>query len=316
MGLFDFLKKKHVDNTYHSGSPEAKQHWAQYQKFQDAQNRVLGQPTGLYSHFAAPYEQAGKLTAHTIHSREAPYRHDGFNSLAAKLSAGEVAALSAQEPDRFDNLHTNLSEMHQRLEHDFTKQNHNARHQAVAAEFLAKLPQAEAIKATAAFADLMADKEQFNEMTSALGLGEQSRNYETALKNLRSADGFREGFEQAREDGNRYLELRLGLKRNSLEGSILGDPGILYTSGQYYQKPYETTYAPFRDGSRDSQDYGNGSHLMMIRTTLDIAEGSEQVPTKHAHLSLNEYFTARQKDMARPEGERTRERPELEGPER
>ena len=40
---------------------------------------------------------------------------------------------------------------------------------------------------------------------------------------------------------------------------------------------------------------------MMVETTLDIVEGAEEVPTKHSDKTLNEYFTARQQEMQRPE---------------
>ena len=303
MGIFDIFKGKHKDDVYHSGSREAQRHWAQYQKFQDAQNRVLGQPLGMPQHFQNLGRESGKVYNHRKASQgERADRHRGFNQIAASLTAGEAASLHTQNPDKFDALHDNLCDMKDRLERDFSPQNYAARHEAIKAEFAARLPKAQAEKAAQDYANLMADKGQYGELSKSLEVPYNSSNYNTSLSNPAIAAKLNDSFHRKKLENNRYLELRLGLKRDSLGDSIVGDMGILAGNGNYYQNDYEK-HAPFRDGSRDSQDFGNGSHLVMISTTLDVLEGKEQVESKHAHKSMNEYFTARQKDMARPEAD-------------
>lgn len=300
MGIFDILKGKHKDDIYHSGSREAQRYWVQYQKFQDAQNRVLGQPLGMPQHFQNLGRESGKLYNHRKASQgERADRHQGFNQIAASLTAGEAASLREQNPDKFDALHDNLYDMKNRLEHDFTPQNYAARHEAVKAEFAAHLPKAQAEKAAQDYANLMADKEQYGELLKALEVPNNSSNYNSSLSNPAIAAKLNDSFQRKKRENNRYLELRLGLKRESLGDSIVGDIGILAGNGNYYQNGYEK-HAPFRDGSRDNQDFGNGSHLMMVGTTLDVLEGKEQVESQHAHKSMNEYFTARQQGMQRP----------------
>jgi len=301
MGLFDFLKKKHVDNTYHSGSPEARNKWAQHQKLVDAQNRILGQPLGVLQTFQNLGGQSGVVYNHRKAAQGAQsLRYKGFNQIGL-MRVAEMTEMRHKNPAAYDDLAENLTDMLQRLSDDFTKENHHARNEALKAEFAARLSQPEAAQAAQAYADLMANNMHYQEMSQALGLYNESINYETLLKNPAQANQLSGRYAKLAEAGNRYLELRLDLKRDSLGDSIVGDFGVLAANGHYYQNSFEKTHAPFRDGSREDTSYGNGSHLVMIRTTIDLLEGKETPAPHHADMTLNEYFSARQQNMVRPQ---------------
>lgn len=301
MGFFDLFKKKHIDNVYHSGSPEARASWAKHQKLVDAQSRVLGQPAGVSQSFQNLASQSGLAYNHRKSTQGThALRHKGFNQIGL-MAVGEIAEMQRTNAPAYDDLADNLTDMHQRLSNDLTKENYNARHEALTAEFLARLPKAEAVRAAQAYADLMTGKDAYQEMSKSLDLHNESLNYASLLKNPEQASKLSARYAQLTETGNRYLELRLGLKRDSLGNSIVGDFGVLIANGGYYQGSFEKTHAPFRDGSLEDTSYGNGSHLVMIGTTLDVLEGREHVDPKHAHKTLNEYFSARQQEMARPQ---------------
>ncbi|MBA44071.1 MAG: hypothetical protein CMF62_08735 [Magnetococcales bacterium] len=309
MGIFDIFKGKHKDDVYHSGSREAQRHWAQYQKFQDAQNRVLGEPAGMMPHAQNINADAGlKYTQKNIKDPKTgdrdpngTYKTRGFNQLANSIRAGEAASLAQENPKATDNLIDNLADMRRRLTNDFTRENYMARSHAIRAEFEARLPKAQAATAFDKYVEIMQDPEVSKRLASSEAVRKGSEAYQYGLSTIAAAKKLEDSTARHKETGNQLLEEELGLKPGALKGSILGDSSVMIESSQYFKKDYDRDIAPFRDGNRDSADFASGSHLMMVETTLDIVEGAEEVPTKHSDKTLNEYFTARQQEMARPE---------------
>ena len=311
MGIFDIFKGKHKDDVYHSGSREAQRHWAQYQRFKDAKGRVLNEPINVYAHgqslnhnWGQQYKFKNIESLGLPQGQSDPNRRlkvKGFNTLANSMTAGEAASLIRENPDGYDHLVENLSDMKRRLEDDFTKENFEARDKAIRAEIAACVSSGKVDEVFAKYQALFTDKEAFAEFSKETGL-RTSASHATgaAMQTAVLAQKYQPILEAARDKGNTALEEHLGLKEGSLKGSILGDPVVMVTNSNVMGKDYETNEAPFKDGDRDSRGFASGSHLMMIETTLDILEGHHEVPAKHADKSLNEYFSALQQEMQRP----------------
>lgn len=312
MGLFDFFKGKHKDEAFHSGSREAQKHWEAYQRFKDAKGRVLNEPINVYSHaqnlnhnWGQQYKFKHIDTLGLPQGQSDPNRKlkvKGFNTLANSMTAGEAASFARENPEGCDYLIENLADMKRRLEKDFTKENFEARDKAIRAEIAARVSSGKVNEVFEKYQALFTDKEAFAAFSNKIGL-RTSAGYATgaAMQNAVLAQKYQPILEEARDKGNTALEKHLGLKAGSLEGSILGDPLIMVTNSNVMGKDYATNEAPFKDGNRDSKDFASGSHLMMIETTLDILEGQHDVPAKHADKTLNEYFSALQQEMAKPE---------------
>ena len=314
MGFFDKVKtalggKPYQDSEFHAGSREARAHWATYQKFQDAQNRVLGEPVGLRSHMQNILDDAGVKYNHKNSKDPSTGERDpnhsystrGFNQLANSMSAGEAASLSTENPEAYANLMRNLEDMQRRLTRDFSRENFMARGHAIRAEFEARLPSGQAHQAFDKYVGLMQDKEASARLSSNEAIRKGSDAYFYGLSTIAAAKQLENSTLRAKDAGNQMLEEELGLKAGALEGSILGDPGVMIESAKYFKQDYDKDIAPFRDGNRDDRGFASGSHLMMVGTTIEILEGTQQVETKHADKSLNEYFSALQQERQRPE---------------
>ena len=218
MGIFDIFKGKHKDDVYHSGSREAQRHWAQYQKFQDAQNRVLGEPAGMMPHAQNINADAGlKYTQKNIKDPETgdrdpngTYKTRGFNQLANSIRAGEAASLAQENPKAADNLIDNLADMRRRLTNDFTRENYMARSHAIRAEFEARLPKAQAATAFDKYIEIMQDPEASKRLTSSEAVRKGSEAYQYGLRTIAAAKKLEDSTARHKEASNQLLEEELG----------------------------------------------------------------------------------------------------------